>query len=66
MSVFLPGESHGQRNMVGSVHGVAKSLTQLKQLSTAQHSKMHTLKCVFLILYFKSTKGEDYFISVLT
>ena len=22
--VFLPGESHGQRSLVGSVHGVAK------------------------------------------
>ena len=31
--VFLPGESHGQRNL-GTVHGVAKSWTQLKWLST--------------------------------
>ena len=31
--VFLSGESHGQRNLVGSVHGVAKSQTQLKWLS---------------------------------
>ena len=23
--VLLPGESHGQRNLVGSVHGVAES-----------------------------------------
>ena len=29
--VFLPGESHGQRNLVGyPVHGVTKSWTQLK------------------------------------
>ena len=27
--VFLPGESHWQRNLLGSVHGVAKSWTQL-------------------------------------
>ena len=27
--VFLPGESHGQRSLVGTVHGVAKSQTQL-------------------------------------
>ena len=27
--IFLPGESHWQRNLVGSVHGVAKSWTQL-------------------------------------
>ena len=29
--VFLPGESHGQRNLVGTVHNVAKNQTQLKQ-----------------------------------
>ena len=29
---FLPGESHGQRSLVG-VHGVAKSQTQLSDLA---------------------------------
>ena len=34
-SVFLPGESHEQRNLAGyTVQGVAKSQTPLKQLST--------------------------------
>ena len=28
--VFLPGKSHGQRRLVATVHGVAKSQTQLK------------------------------------
>ena len=32
--VFLPGESHGQRNPTGSVCRVAKSWTRLKQFST--------------------------------
>ena len=37
--VFLPGESHGQRSRAAyTVHGVAKSRTWLKRLSTAQHS----------------------------
>ena len=27
--VFLPGESHGQRNLVGYIHGVTKSQTPL-------------------------------------
>ena len=27
--VFLPGESHGQRSLVGTVHGVEKSQTRL-------------------------------------
>ena len=31
--VFLPGESHRQRSLVSSIHGVTKSRTQLKQLS---------------------------------
>ena len=36
MAVFLPGESHEQRSMVGysPVHRVAKSRTQLKRLRT--------------------------------
>ena len=34
---LLPGESHGQRNLVGTVHGVAKSLTRLKRLSMHTH-----------------------------
>ena len=29
-TVLLPGESHGQRSLVGTVHGVAESLTWLK------------------------------------
>ena len=35
--VFLPGESHGQRSLAGTVHGVAKSLTWLKWLSMHTH-----------------------------
>ena len=31
--VFLPGESHGQRNLGGSVHGVAKSRIRLSTWS---------------------------------
>ena len=33
--VFLPGEFHGQRSLVGcyTVHGITKSWTRLKQLS---------------------------------
>jgi len=27
--VFLPGEFHGQRNLQATVHGIAKSQTQL-------------------------------------
>ena len=30
--VFLPGESHGQRSLVGTVHGVTKSQTRLNDL----------------------------------
>ena len=35
--VFLPGESHGQRNLAGVVHGVSKSRTRLSdQAPTAR------------------------------
>ena len=37
--VFLPGLSHRQRSLVGTVHGVAKSRTQLKR----QHNTAHIL-----------------------
>ena len=37
--VFLPGESHGQRSLVGTVHRAVKSWIQLKGLGkTALHS----------------------------
>ena len=36
--VFLPGESHGQRNLGEEVHGVEKSWTRLKWLSTHAHT----------------------------
>ena len=40
--VFLLGESHGQRSLVGyTVHGVAKSQTWLKQFSTCTHDVIH-------------------------
>ena len=36
--VFLPGESHGQRNLAGYIaHSIAKSQTRLKQLSMYRH-----------------------------
>ena len=45
--VFMPGESHGQRSLAGyTVHGVAKSQTQLKQFST----HVAQLKLGFIIL----------------
>ena len=46
--VFLPGESHGQRSLVGgraTVHGVAESQTRLSRLST-RASTIHTLRYV--------------------
>ena len=48
--IFLPGESHGQRNLEGTVHRAAKSQTQMKQLS------LHTFH---MILYSKSKAGNS-------
>ena len=36
-SVFLPGESHGQKSLVGYSHRIAKSWSLLKQLSMQAH-----------------------------
>ena len=41
--VFLPGKSHGQRTQWATVHGVAKSQTRLKRLSTHAHNLSLTL-----------------------
>ena len=44
--VFLPEESHGQRILVGyTVHGVAKSLIQLKRLSTQHTPIQRSARC---------------------
>ena len=37
--VFLPGKSHGQRSLAGSVHGVAKSQTRLSTPHSCRWSK---------------------------
>ena len=37
--VFLPGESHGQRSLVGYCPRATKSWTQLKWLSTHKHAR---------------------------
>ena len=36
-SVFLPGKSHGQRSLVGVVHGVTKSWTRLSNFTFTFH-----------------------------
>ena len=40
LQLFLPGESHGQRSLVGYSPRVAKSWTRLKQLSTHSPTTM--------------------------
>ena len=35
--VFLPGESHGQRSLAATVHGIKKNQTWLEQYSTQAH-----------------------------
>ena len=49
-SVFLPGESQGQRSLVG-VHRVTKSQTQLKRLNTHSIIIVSFVQ-IFLILHF--------------
>ena len=40
--VFSPGESHGQRSLAATVHGITQSETRLKRLSTYAQSPMIT------------------------
>ena len=46
--VFLPGESHGQRSLATTVHGVAESQTQL---STAQATFTSKFKHPFIVSF---------------
>ena len=41
-SVFLSGESHGQRSLAATVHRVAKSRTRPKPLSMHIHTHKNT------------------------
>ena len=41
-SVLLPGKSHGQRSLVGAIHGVAKSQTWLSDFTFTFH--LHALE----------------------
>ena len=50
--VFLPGEFHGQRNLMGTFHRVAKSQTWLMQLST--HTTLIFLVCFWVMDHHKS------------
>ena len=47
--VFLPGESYEQRSLAGYSPQVTKSRTQLKQVSTAQHTLEYKYLFVNLI-----------------
>ena len=42
--VFLFGESHRQRSLAGTVHGVAQTWTRLKQLSKHVHAMFKVMK----------------------
>ena len=47
--VFLPGESQGQRSLVGCHYGVAQSRTRLKWLSSSSSNSSSNLVIIFLL-----------------
>ena len=51
-TVFLPGESHGQRSWQATVHRVAKSWTQLKWLSAHTFFIISYVTDIVEILFF--------------
>ena len=61
--VFLPGEFHGQRSLVGTVHGVTKSQTQLRDWTTKTTSEAFG-KC-FHICYFFNEGYISVFLSLI-
>ena len=56
--VFLPGKSHGHQNLVGYVHGVSKSWTQLSDQTTCWLYSHQTLG---LLPSFLFTLISEYF-----
>ena len=48
--VFLPGESHGEKNLAGTVHGIANSQTPLSDF----HTHTHTVGSYILIITLKA------------
>ena len=56
--VFLPGESHGQRSLAGTVHGVAKSQTCLSTHALGFHTQfLKYVHAVFIEVEHKRTPG---------
>ena len=51
--VFLPGESHGQRGLAGTVHRVSKSWTGLSEFHLTKHVTIHAIILHFQILHYK-------------
>ena len=48
IAVFLPGESHGQRNLQATVHRAAQSWTSLKQLSMHWCISVYMHICIYV------------------
>jgi len=51
-SVFLPGESHGQRSLEGTVHGVTKSRTWLRDYKQQQQCISGIKYTVSVLIFF--------------
>ena len=60
-SVFLPGESHGQRSLAGHSPWGRKELDMNARLSTAQHTSFYVIcLCPCLFTCFISTFSSSY------
>ena len=46
-SLFLPGESHGQRGLVGTVHGAAKSQTTEHRQTLSSYKYFEVIHSIF-------------------
>ena len=70
---FLPGEPHRQWSLVGTVHGVTKSQTQLSDQTTATRISIHSMYGIlqetvsfFQILILRTNACTKYIKVILT
>ena len=63
--VFLPREFHGQRTLVGYIHGVAKSQTWLSDFHTHTHTHTHTHRHTQLFITHRVVQDMSSWLAVI-
>ena len=60
--IFLPGKSHGQRSLVGSIHGVTKDLDMTERLNnnkaTIQEENLYIQMKTYFFFYLSNQQSR--------